>query len=67
MECAYGKCRKAFHVTCAQSAGLHMELCEKGDRVEPKIFCVAHTAAGKSGAVAGKSGGRKPAKKRKRR
>ena len=37
VQCAFGKCAKAFHVTCAAREGLHMDLGTHS------IFCKAHT------------------------
>ena len=67
VQCAHGQCTTAFHVTCAQRAGLHM-LPE-----DAKIFCQAHTPgsrkrpSGKGSASSAKASGKASAKKQRKR
>ena len=67
VQCAHGQCITAFHVTCAQRAGLQM-LPE-----DAKIFCRAHTPGSKrttpgkgSAKASGKASGKKQQRKRRR-
>ena len=47
VQCAFRKCSTAFHVTCAQSAGLHMCLDDGDGGVQPSIYCKKHTPGGR--------------------
>ena len=43
IQCAYGHCTRAFHVTCAQAAHLHM--------AKPSAFCPRHTPGGDTSSI----------------
>lgn len=44
IQCAKPNCYAAFHVTCAQHAGLHMKIeVVKGEEVKKTAYCDAHT------------------------
>ena len=61
VQCAYGKCMKAFHVSCALADPALSSTLEGGkDGATPQIFCAAHaTHADGGGASGGGSRGRK--------
>ena len=72
IQCSHKKCTTAFHVTCAQRAGLHMSIEDDGaDGVRPVIYCKKHTAEVKAESGRATTGGKakqgKKLRKRKRR
>ena len=66
VQCAYGKCMKAFHVSCALADPALSSTLEGGkDGATPQIFCAAHaTQAGGGGASGGGSSSARGNKKR---
>ena len=72
IQCSHKKCTTAFHVTCAQRAGLHMATIDDGaDGARPVVYCKKHTAEGKAESDRATAGGKakqgKKPRKRKRR
>ena len=78
IECSHKKCATAFHVTCAQRAGLHMAFETDGaDGVRKVAYCKKHTVEGKAESVravdrflgratGGSKKGKKPCKRKRR-
>ena len=65
VQCAYGKCMKAFHVSCALADPALSSTLEGGkDGATPQIFCAAHANGG--GASGGGSSSARGKKKRAR-
>ena len=66
VQCAYGKCMKAFHVSCALADPALSSTLEGGkDGATPQIFCAAHaTHADGGGASGGGSSSARGNKKR---
>ncbi len=66
VQCAYGKCMKAFHVSCALADPALSSTLEGGkDGATPQIFCAAHATHADGGGASG--GGSSSARGKKKR
>jgi len=59
IQCSFGRCQVAFHVTCAQRAGLHMSIEDDGaDGVRNLVYCKKHTPEAKAESDRATAGGK---------